>query len=240
MTDYDLTDIPAAYDRARDHGPEFLDLWMQTVAEHVKGRSMARILDLGCGTGRFSEALAARFEADVIGIDPSRKMLQVAREKRRDSRVRYAAGRAEAIPLSADSVDLVFISMSLHHFADPPAAAKECRRVLSRGGLIMIRTGTREQIPSYPYVPFFAGSRPLLEAMLPTKADIFAAFGAAHFHVVASQLITQTIASDWMVYAEKARGWGRLSPRPIDSAGFSRWACSGEALRGRRRPRTRR
>jgi ubiquinone/menaquinone biosynthesis C-methylase UbiE len=39
------------------------------------------VLDLGCGTGRFSEALAAQFDAHVIGLDPSLKMLQVAREK---------------------------------------------------------------------------------------------------------------------------------------------------------------
>lgn len=88
MTDYDLTDIPAAYDRARDHGPEVLDLWMRTVAASVDARSIRRILDLGCGTGRFSEGLAARFDAEVIGLDRSQKMLQLARQKQRDSRVR--------------------------------------------------------------------------------------------------------------------------------------------------------
>src|SRR5688572_32670683 len=74
MTDYDQTDIPAGYDRARDHGPEVLDLWMHTIATHLEGHSISHILDLGCGTGRFSEALAARFNAEVIGLDPSQKM----------------------------------------------------------------------------------------------------------------------------------------------------------------------
>lgn len=234
MTDYDLTDIPAGYDRARDHGPEVLDLWMRMVAEYLEGRSIARILDLGCGTGRFSEGLAARFDAEVIGIDPSVKMLQLAREKRRDPRVRYQVGRAEAIPLLADSVDLVFMSMSLHHFADPLAAAQECRRVLSEEGLVVIRTGTREQIPSYPYVPFFAGSRPVLEAMLPTKTDILGTFGGAHFHVVAATLIAQTIAPDWTVYAEKLAAGGdsalaRLPRHDFDAglAAVRRYAASG-------------
>src|SRR5262245_26043947 len=113
MTDYDLTDIPAGYDRARDHGPEVLDLWMRTVAEHLDEHSITRILDLGSGTGRFSHGLAARFNADVIGLDPSVKMLQVAHNKQRDPRVQYALGCAEAIPLPPEAVDLVFISMSL-------------------------------------------------------------------------------------------------------------------------------
>ena len=222
MTDYDLTDIPAGYDRARDHGPEFLDLWMRTVAEHVDDQSITRVLDLGCGTGRFSNGLAARFDADVIGLDPSVKMLQLARKKQRGPRVHYTLGRAEAIPLQSESADLVFISMSLHHFGDLTSAAHECRRVLSQRGNVVIRTATREQIPSYPYVPFFASSRRLLEEVLPESGDIQAAFTAAGLHPVASKIVTQTIAPDWMAYADKLAAGGdsvlaRLSPEEFDA-----------------------
>ena len=79
--DYDATDIAVTYDRGRDHGPEFLDLWMNVVSSHVKDQRIKTILDLGCGTGRFSEALAVRFDAEVIGVDPSKKMLEQARSK---------------------------------------------------------------------------------------------------------------------------------------------------------------
>ena len=208
MTDYDKTDIPAGYDRARDHGPEVIGLWMNAIATHLEGHSVTRILDLGCGTGRFSEALAARFNADVIGLDPSLKMLQLAREKQREGRVQYQEGRAEAIPLPLECIDLVFMSMSLHHFADPIAAARECRRVLQPNGRVVIRTGTRDQIESYPYVPFIASSRPILEQVLPSSAEIRDTFAAAGLHMIASQVITQTIASDWMVYAEKLAAGG--------------------------------
>lgn len=233
MTDYDLTDIPAAYDRARDHGPEVLTLWMGAIASHLEGHSIRRILDLGCGTGRFSEGLAARFNADVIGLDPSVKMLQLARAKQCDERVHYQDGRAEAIPLPSHSVDLVFMSMSLHHFADPIVAARECRRVLRTQGSVVIRTATREQIPSYPYVPFFGSSRPILEEILPGSADVRATFAAAQLHMVASQIITQTIAPDWMVYADKLAAGGdsvlaRLSRQDFDDglAAVRRYAAA--------------
>jgi len=221
MTDYDKTDIPAGYDRARDHGPEVLDLWMHAIATHLERHSLTRILDLGCGTGRFSEALAARFNAEVIGLDPSQKMLELARQKQSDTRVQYQHGRAEALPLPSASVDLVFMSMSLHHFTDRTAAARECRRVLRNNGHIAIRTATREQIPAYPYVPFIAASRPILEQVLPSCAEIRDTFAAAGLHVIASEVITQTIAPDWTVYAEKLAAGGdsvlaRLSRQDFD------------------------
>src|SRR5260370_18807079 len=165
--DYDATDIAATYDRGRDHGPGFLDLWMNVVSSYVKGQRIKTILDLGCGTGRFAEALRARFEAAVIGIDPSKKMLEQARSKPSGRRIRYEPGRGESIPFPDNSVDLIFMSMIFHHFDDPALAARECRRVLRYDGTAFLRAGTRERISSYPYVGFFPASRPILEYVLP-------------------------------------------------------------------------
>jgi ubiquinone/menaquinone biosynthesis C-methylase UbiE len=241
MSDYDLTDIPAGYDRARDHGPEVLDLWMRTVAEHVDRQATTRIVDLGCGTGRFSEGLAAQFNADVIGLDPSVKMLRLARKKQRDPRVHYTLGRAEAIPLPPESVDLIFLSMSLHHFADRSVAAHECHRVLSQKGRVAIRTGTRDRISSYPCIPFFPSSRRLHEEILQESRDIQADFAAAGLHTVASKIVTQTIAPDWTAYADKLAAGAdsvlaRLSPEEFE-AGLTavRRYAEAEGQRPRRR-----
>src|SRR6185369_17481506 len=110
--DYDSTEIPVGYDRGRDHGPEVLELWMNVVAACVGNQCLNTILDLGCGTGRFSASLAAHFDAEVVGVDPSKKMLDQARSKLRDCRVRYVTGYGEALPLPDDSVDFIFMSMS--------------------------------------------------------------------------------------------------------------------------------
>src|SRR5207244_9791856 len=186
--DYDATGIAVTYDRGRDHGPEFLNLWMNVVSSHVKDQRIKMILDLGCGTGRFSEALAVRFNAEVIGIDASQKMLEVAGRKRRDRRIRYEPGRAEAIPLPDNSVDLVFMSMIFHHFDNPALAALECRRVLRNGATGFLRAATRERIPSYPYVDFFPPSRPVLEECLPTSNFVGEIFEAAGFRTLTREL----------------------------------------------------
>jgi len=208
VVDYDRTSIPEGYDRGRDHGPEALALWMSVIESRTRGRSIHRILDLGCGTGRFSQGLANRFDAEVVGVDPSRKMLAIARGKPHELRVRYVEGRAEAIPLEAGSVDMIFTSMTFHHFTDRALVASECRRVLRPGGALLVRTATREQINSYAYVPFIPVTRALHEEVLPTLAEIRSVFENAGFRLISSELVTQTIAPTWTVYAEKLAAGG--------------------------------
>ncbi|HEY0004364.1 MAG TPA: class I SAM-dependent methyltransferase [Pyrinomonadaceae bacterium] len=201
--DYDTTDIPVAYDLGRNHGPEVLHLWMKVVSSYVEKQRISNILDLGCGTGRFSEALAVHFDAEVIGIDPSKKMLEQARRKLRHRRVRYEPGCGEAIPLPNNSVDLIFMSMIFHHFEHPILAARECRRVLRDGATAFLRAGTRERISSYPYVDFFPESRSILEDCLPTSAFMREVFESAGFSTIASDLVIQQIAPTYTAYAEK-------------------------------------
>jgi ubiquinone/menaquinone biosynthesis C-methylase UbiE len=201
--DYDATDIAATYDRGRNHGPEVLDLWMNVVSSYVQDQQVETILDLGCGTGRFTDALAVCFDANVIGVDPSSKMLGQARAKQRDPLVRYELGRAEHIPLPNDSVDLIFISMALHHFEDTAVAARECRRVLKPQATLFLRAGTRDRIPAYPYVNFFPESWPILESTLSACASIREIFEGAGFTTLAEDLIVQEIAPNHVTYAEK-------------------------------------
>jgi ubiquinone/menaquinone biosynthesis C-methylase UbiE len=220
--DYDVTDIAVTYDRGRDHGPEVLNLWMDAVASHLKDQRVETILDLGCGTGRFSEALAVRFDARVIGLDPSQKMLAQARSKPHDRRVHYKAGRAEAIPLPDGAVDLIFMSMTFHHFGEHAAAARECRRVLSDQGTAFLRAGVRDRISSYPYVDFFPGSRPILEDVLPTISYVREVFTAAGLRPVSHEVITQEIAPTLAAYAEKLAAGAdsvlaRLSSRDFEA-----------------------
>ena len=201
--DYDKTNIASTYTQARDHGPAVLNLWMDVVASHVQASRVQTVLDLGCGTGRFSPALATRFEANVIGVDPSNKMLNQARRNTNDSRVFYTSGSAEALPVRSESVDLIFISMVFHHFTDPEAAARECRRVLRQDGRVCLRTACRESISVYPYVPYFPASRALLEQRLPSLSFQCRAFEGASFQTLFSGSVTQEIAPDYAAYADK-------------------------------------
>ena len=203
--DYDRTAIPAGYDRGRNLTPDTLEIWMDTVARFVPDKGVERIVDLGCGTGRFSNSLALRFGATVIAIDPSHKMLAQAKRKDMRGTVHLVRGSGEAIPLSDRGADVIFISMAYHHFTDTYRAALECRRVAP---LVFVRTGTRDRIEEYPYVEFMPASRPLLSERLPSAQEIVETFARAGFDPHATDVIVQQIAPTYGEYADRLAAGG--------------------------------
>jgi ubiquinone/menaquinone biosynthesis C-methylase UbiE len=186
--DYDKTEIAISYDKARALAPETALLWQDLLSTHIDRDAISVVVDLGCGTGRFSELLAAHFGVQVIGIDPSEKMVDRARRKPTTGEVVYRQGSAEAIPLQDDCADLVFMSMIYHHLIDARAVARECRRVLRQGGYVGIRNATQEG--DFPHRHFFPGLHTLIDTHLPPRRDITAVFAAAGFSPVIHQVVT--------------------------------------------------
>src|SRR5713101_9183750 len=202
VMNYDKTEIPTTYDKARTLAPETLRLWQDLLSVHIDRAEMSLVIDLGCGTGRFSELLAAHFGVQVIGIDPSQKIVDQARRKPATGKVTYRQGSAEALPLPDGCADLVFMSMIYHHLTDPRAVAQECRRVLRQGGYVCIRNGTHEG--DFPHRHFFPALRALIDSDLPSRQDIRSVFTASGFSPVVHQVVTQITAPDWSSFVEKS------------------------------------
>lgn len=99
-----------------------------------------RILDLGAGTGLLTEALVAAGH-DVVAADLSAGMLAQLGE--RLPGVATHVARAEELPLPDRDVDVVVAAQAAHWF-DPPAAAREFRRVLRPGGAVGFVWNTRD------------------------------------------------------------------------------------------------
>ena len=97
------------------------------------------VLDLGCGTGNAALLCAAR-GAEVVGIDPSPRLLGVARQsaERRRLDVRFQPGEAADLPIDDASVDAIVSVFAVIFAPDAPAAAAEMARVLRPGGRIVV------------------------------------------------------------------------------------------------------
>jgi len=94
------------------------------------------ILDIGCGTGRLLRSTEEQFPAAALeGVDAAVEMVKHAQAVNpARSRIRFQQATAERLPFAADQFDLVFSTMTFHHWDDQARAVAEVGRVLKPGG----------------------------------------------------------------------------------------------------------
>ena len=99
-----------------------------------------RILEVGCGTGKWLADLSASTlyakASRVFGLDLSMGMLRQAH--RREPPLRLTRGRAEQLPFPAATFDLVYCVNAIHHFDRPRAFISEACRLLRPGGRLAV------------------------------------------------------------------------------------------------------
>ena len=117
--------IGADYDRYRPDFPV-------AAADLLIPAPVRAALDLGAGTGKFTELLVGRSER-VLAVEPSEAMLAVLRAKLPE--VESLLGTAERIPAGDGSVDVVSVAQAFHWF-DREKACAEIARVLTPGGTL--------------------------------------------------------------------------------------------------------
>lgn len=94
-------------------------------------------IDVGCGTGVLTETVLQHTQpAAVVGLDSSSAFVQAAAARIRDPRVRFEVGDAAALPVEADTADVVVAGLVLNFLPDRAAALAEWRRVLCPGGVL--------------------------------------------------------------------------------------------------------
>lgn len=119
-------------------------LWTRVLSRFVAPG--LTVVDVGSGTGIWSQVIAEALQADVVGVEPSRRMRAIAAREHAHTRVRYVAGTAERIPLPNGACDVALLSYGLHHVEDRVACVRELARVLRPGGLVPVRTALRDSL----------------------------------------------------------------------------------------------
>ena len=99
--------------------------------------SGGRWLDVGCGTGALTETILSLANPhEVVGVDPSPAFVAFARDRVRDTRVRFEVGDAQALQADPASFDAVVAGLVLNFVPEPGRAVSEMARVARSGGTV--------------------------------------------------------------------------------------------------------
>jgi ubiquinone/menaquinone biosynthesis C-methylase UbiE len=115
-----------------------LDARAPLVAAVVAARPR-RILEVGCGWGELAEWVARETGAEVIAVDLSPHMVELARQRGVDATV----GDAQELPFAAGEFDVAVAAWMLYHVPDLDRGLAELARVLRPGGRLVVATNSR-------------------------------------------------------------------------------------------------
>jgi len=106
---------------------------LQLAAEQVN--RPGAILDVGCGTGKLLKSAEARFPgAKLVGVDAAIEMVKYAQASNPTGTIHFQQAMAEELPFPDASFDLVFSTMTFHHWSNQTKGMAEVARVLTPGG----------------------------------------------------------------------------------------------------------
>jgi len=190
----DYNEIARVYDQARRADKPHLEWWYARLAEAGRLGPGKRLIDLGCGTGRFAIPLAERSGCEAVGLDSSEEMLARAREKDAEGRVSWVLGGVESLEFAPASYDCALMSLMMHHVADHLGTFRGVHRILRPGGVLLIRQGTLEQILNDAMHRFFPETAGVDLARTPMRSQIERWLREAGFTEVEVELVRQKSA----------------------------------------------
>jgi len=116
--------------------------WTPALVELVAPRAGERVLDLACGSGGVTRAVASVLAAtgSIVAVDFSAPMLEVARTRGvpDGTTIEWREASADDLPIADADVDVIVCQQGLQFFPDKPAAAAEMFRVLRPGGRLAL------------------------------------------------------------------------------------------------------
>lgn len=115
------------------------------------------ILDVATGTGDLAFAAMRLNPSKISGIDISRKMLEIGKEKVKrkgyTGKIELIYGDSENIPFDDNVFDVVMVAFGVRNFSDPLKGLSEMKRVVRNGGMIMVLEFSKPS--GFPFKPLY-------------------------------------------------------------------------------------
>jgi SAM-dependent methyltransferase len=145
----DYSEIAKYYDSVRLVPTEGL---LSRIVQYGRIDRGSTVLDVGCGTGRFTLGILDAKPFRLFALEPSIEMLKRAVLKDEPKRILWVRGDGQHLPFRDGFLDCVYMTSVIHHIEDKKTSLQEIHRVLKKGGSCVIMTyshsGIRKQVIS--------------------------------------------------------------------------------------------
>jgi ubiquinone/menaquinone biosynthesis C-methylase UbiE len=169
----------------------------------LKPKPEGLYLDIGCGTGNYTTAIANE-KYNFVGVEPSHKMLGIANAK--SQRIKWLTGSAEQIPAEHNLFDGAIATLTIHHWKNLETAFKELYRVLNVDGKIVMFTSTPDQMKGYWLNHYFPGMLENSILQMPSFETVQKCAVKAGFrNIFSEKYFVQNELTDLFLYAGKNR-----------------------------------
>lgn len=131
----------------RHHDAVYFESVLRLISKSGIKVDNKRLLDVGCGAGSLMKVITQKYKnaKDRQGLDIS--LLGKA-----SRHLKFIRGSADDMPIKKEAFDIVFCVDVLEHVVDPIKVISECKRVLKKGGYLVIRTPNSLS----PFLPLFS------------------------------------------------------------------------------------
>ena len=204
MSDDVFARMAPRYDELRGDSEDDEGLLEVSVEEGLA--DARRLLDVGCGTGRFAALIAQRYGTRIWGVDASAEMLAHARA-RGVRGAGWKVARADALPFRAGWFDAALMRLAVHLLGDArQASLAEIARVLSPGGRLYIWTFGPEHFTGFYLAPYLPSLPAVDLARFPDPDVLAGELRAAGFASVRERPFEQRRPVERARAAERLRG----------------------------------
>lgn len=208
--------IGRSYDQTRSADPAIV----ATIGKLLSPRQDGHLLDIGCGSGNYTVALA-KLGYKITGVDISEEMLRKARAK--SDSITWTKGDARALQFSDGEFDGATCILATHHIQALDKAFSEAHRVLKSGSRFVIFTATPKQMRGYWLCHYFPKiMADACETMLDQNDIINRLEQAGFSKVTAKKFFVTNKLTDWFLHAGKYRPEIYLDP--VVRSGISTFA----------------
>jgi len=142
----DYSQIAKYYDKVR---PTPADILLSKIIEYGKINANCAVLDVGCGTGRFSLSISVIKNLMFCALEPSIEMLRQAVVKDKSKRILWVRVDGQRLPFQDSLFDCVYMTAVIHHIENKEMALREIYQVSKKGRKCVIMTFSHSGIKKH-------------------------------------------------------------------------------------------